>query len=182
MKKTNIKRGDLFYFDFKEREGSIQSGLRPVLVIQADEFNANAPTIIVASITAVIKKRYLPSHIFLGENYGLKKPSMVLLEQIQTVNKKDLSDYIGTIDDNQLLKRVDNTLKKTFGLWKYKKINEDDVRCLCPSCLKDYIASNDYLIRRRDPFARSKSKCDKCGRLGWQYIVKEKDKTKAKSQ
>jgi len=55
--------------------------------------------VIVASITAVIKKRYLPSHIILGEEYGLTKPSMVLLEQIQTVNKSGLVDYMGFIDD-----------------------------------------------------------------------------------
>ena len=80
--KKKISRGDLFYYDFGEREGSIQSGVRPVLVVQANEFNTNAPTIIVASLTTVLKKRYLPSHIILGKEFGLKKPSMVLLEQI----------------------------------------------------------------------------------------------------
>ena len=83
--KKKISRGDLFYYDFGEREGSIQSGVRPVLVVQANEFNTNAPTIIVASLTTVLKKRYLPSHIILGKEFGLKKPSMVLLEQIQTI-------------------------------------------------------------------------------------------------
>ena len=83
--KKKISRGDLFYYDFGEREGSIQSGVRPVLVVQANAFNTNAPTIIVASLTTVLKKRYLPSHIILGKESGLKKPSMVLLEQIQTI-------------------------------------------------------------------------------------------------
>ena len=83
--KKKISRGDLFYYDFGEREGSIQSGVRPVLVVQDNEFNTNAPTIIVASLTTVLKKRYLPSHIILGKEFGLKKPSMVLLEQIQTI-------------------------------------------------------------------------------------------------
>ena len=103
MKKTEIRRGDIFSYDFGTRIGSIQSGVRPVLVIQADNFNANAPTVIVASITSVIKKRYLPSHIILGEDFGLTKPSMVLLEQIQTVNKDDLTEYIGFVDDEDLL-------------------------------------------------------------------------------
>ena len=101
MKERTICRGDLFYYDFGNRTGSIQSGERPVLVIQADDYNKNAPTIIVAAVTSVIKKRYLPSHILLGEDFGLKKPSMVLLEQVQTVNKEDLKDYIGTVDDEQ---------------------------------------------------------------------------------
>lgn len=82
MQRKEIQRGDLFYYDFGKREGSVQSGERPVMVIQADNFNANAPTIIVAAVTAVMKKKYLPSHIILGEDFGLKKPSMVLLEQM----------------------------------------------------------------------------------------------------
>ena len=180
MKKQKIQRGDLYYCDFGEREGSIQSGMRPVLVIQANEFNANAPTVIVASITAVLKKRYLPSHIILGQEFGLSKPSMVLLEQIQTINKDDLLDYIGTIDDEKLMKRINNTLKKTFGFWFYKEANEDDVRTLCPSCLKDYMNTNGYIIRRLDPFEKRKSKCDKCGRTGWKYIVYERSSVREK--
>lgn len=100
--KKVVKRGEIYYFDFGVSEGSIQSGRRPVLVLQADNFNAKAPTIIVASITTVIKKSYLPSHIMLGESFGLSKPSMVLLEQIQTVNKSALTDYIGFIDDERI--------------------------------------------------------------------------------
>lgn len=92
MQKKEIQRGDLFYYDFGKREGSVQSGERPVMVIQADNFNANAPTIIVAAVTAVMKKKYLPSHIILGEDFGLKKPSMVLLEQIGTSKIKELSN------------------------------------------------------------------------------------------
>ena len=63
MKEKMICRGDLFYYDFGDNSGSVQSGERPVLVVQADDYNQNAPTIIVAAVTSVIKKRYLPSHI-----------------------------------------------------------------------------------------------------------------------
>ena len=112
MKEKTICRGDLFYYDFGTRTGSVQSGTRPVLVIQADDYNRNAPTIIVAAVTGVIKKRYLPSHILLGQEFGLKKPSMVLLEQLQTVNKDELRDYIGTIEDEELLRRINITLNK----------------------------------------------------------------------
>lgn len=114
MQRKEIQRGDLFYYDFGKREGSVQSGERPVMVIQADNFNANAPTIIVAAVTAVMKKKYLPSHIILGEDFGLKKPSMVLLEQIQTVNKDELTDYIGSVNDERLWKQINAALKKTF--------------------------------------------------------------------
>lgn len=178
MRKETICRGDLFYIDFGDNAGSVQSGERPVLVLQGDDYNRNAPTVIVAAVTTVMKKRYLPSHITLGEDFGLKKPSMVLLEQIRTVNKDELRDYIGTVDDEQILRQINIALKKTLGLWIYKKENDEDIRCLCPKCLNGYIQSPDYNVRRLDPFAKVKSHCDKCGKLGWDYVVTEKQPKK----
>lgn len=166
-----IKRGEIYYFDFGTAEGSVQSGRRPVLVLQADNFNVNAPTIIVASITATIKKRYLPSHIILGENFGLTKPSMVLLEQIQTVNKLSLTDYIGCIDDEKIWKKINIAIKKTFGLWFYNLERTGDIRCLCPKCLKGYLDNPNYIVKRLDPFASARDKCDKCNEMGWDYII-----------
>ena len=141
------------------------------MVIQADNFNEKAPTVIVASITTVIKKRYLPSHIILGDRFGLLKPSMVLLEQIQTVNKSDLKDYIGFVDDERSWKQINAALKKTFGLWFYNLQRTGDVRCLCSKCLKDYMNNPNYIVRRLDPFASEKDKCDKCDNTGWDYII-----------
>ena len=157
MKEKMICRGDLFYYDFGDNSGSVQSGERPVLVVQADDYNQNAPTIIVAAVTSVIKKRYLPSHIILGEEFGLKKPSMVLLEQIRTVNREDLREYIGTVDDDKLFRQINATLKKTFGLWVYKL---------------------DYIVRRLDPFAKRKDRCDKCDGDGWDYVVTDRYSSK----
>ena len=157
MKEKMICRGDLFYYDFGDNSGSVQSGERPVLVVQADDYNQNAPTIIVAAVTSVIKKRYLPSHIILGEEFGLKQPSMVLLEQIRTVNKEDLREYIGTVDDDKLFRQINATLKKTFGLWVYKP---------------------DYIVRRLDPFAKRKDRCDKCDGDGWDYVVTDRYSSK----
>ena len=157
MKEKMICRGDLFYYDFGDNSGSVQSGERPVLVVQADDYNQNAPTIIVAAVTSVIKKRYLPSHIILGEEFGLKKPSMVLLEQIRTVNKEDLREYIGTVDDDKLFRQINATLKKTFGLWVYKP---------------------DYIVRRLDPFAKRKDRCDKCDGDGWDYVITDRYSSK----
>lgn len=173
-KEKMICRGDLFYYDFGDNSGSVQSGERPVLVVQADDYNQNAPTIIVAAATSVIKKRYLPSHIILGEEFGLKKPSMVLLEQIQTVNREDLSEYIGTVDDDKLFRQINATLKKTFGLWVYKPEEKENIRCLCPKCLNDYIHNPNYIVRRLDPFAKRKDRCDKCDGYGWDYVVTDR--------
>ena len=169
-----IKRGDIYYFNFGETEGSIQSGRRPVLVVQADGFNAKSPTVIVASITTVIKKQYLPSHIVLGERYGLRKPSMVLLEQISTVNKCDLTDYVGSVDEERMWKKLNIAIKKTFGLWFTNLERMGDIRCLCPKCLHDYISNPNYIVRRLDPFAPAKDKCDKCNKVGWDYIIFDK--------
>lgn len=174
MKKQEIKRGDLFFYNFGKREGSIQSGERPVMVLQADDYNRNAPTVVVASITSVMKKRYLPSHIALGEDFGLKKPSMVLLEQMQTINKDELTEYIGTIDDEALLRHINSALKKTLGLWVYHN-NNNDIHCLCPDCLKDYLDAPEYIVRRADPFAKTRDKCDKCDNRGWDYHIIERN-------
>lgn len=175
MKNKEIYRGDLYYYNFGTCSGSVQSGERPVFVIQADDYNRNAPTIIVAAVTSVMKKRYLPSHIELGEDFGLKKPSMVLLEQLRTVNKDDLKEYIGTVDDEQIIRRINTTLKKTFGLWHYKPEKEENIRCLCPKCLSGYVQNPDYIVRRLDPFAKVKDKCEKCDGYGWDYVVIERN-------
>lgn len=108
-------------------------------------------------------------------HFGLKKPSMVLLEQVQTVNKEDLKDYIGTVDDEQLIRRINTMLKKTFGLWIYKKEKEENIRCLCPKCLSEYIDNPNYIVRRLNPFAKEKDRCDKCDKAGWDYIVTERN-------
>ena len=74
MKEKTVKRFEIYLYDFGENEGSIQSGVRSILVIQDDRLNANSPTTIVAAITTANKKHYLPSHVILGQEYGLDKP------------------------------------------------------------------------------------------------------------
>lgn len=65
-------------------------------------------------------------------------------------------------------------LKKTFGLWIYKEEKKENIRCLCPKCLKDYIHNPDYIVRRLDPFAKVKDHCDKCNQSGWDYVIAER--------
>jgi len=92
----------------------IQNGIRPVLIVQCDEGNQASTTTVVAALTTAIKKRFLPSHIILGRNFGLDESSMVMLEQLKTVNQSDLTEYIGLIDNEQLLRKINNGLKKCF--------------------------------------------------------------------
>jgi len=173
MKKKagNVMNGEIYYYDFGTNEGSIQSGLRPVLVVQCNEGNKVSTTTVVAAITTAIKKQYLPSHVILGEAFGLKKPSMVMLEQFRTVNQCDLQQYIGFVDDEEAARHIAVGLKKALGLWACKPREQADIRCLCSRCLDDYKAAPDYIVRRLDPFAREKHRCDKCLGFGYEYII-----------
>ena len=112
-----VRRGEIYLHDFGSNEGSIQNGVRPVLVVQCDEGNQASTTTVVAALTSVIKKRYLPCHIILGDKYGLKEPSMVMLEQLKTVNQTELTEYIGFVDSEYLLRKINFGLKKALGLW-----------------------------------------------------------------
>lgn len=174
---TEIKRGDLYLYDFGSNEGSIQCGLRPVLVLQSDRFS-RSPTVIVAAITSVIKKQYLPSHVILESRFGLQQDSMVMLEQIRTVNRSDLQKYIGSIDDESVWRKINNAIKKTFGLWFYNLERTGDIRCLCSKCLSDYKKNPSFVVKRLDPFSKKEEKCDRCDNLGYDYLVFDKRASK----
>ena len=127
--KEKVKRGEIYLHDFGNNAGSIQNGVRPVLVVQCDEGNQASMTTVVAALTSVIKKRYLPSHIILGDKFGLKEPSMVMLEQLKTVNQSELVEYIGFVDNEYLLRKVNHGLKKALGLWVDKpQKHKGDIR------------------------------------------------------
>lgn len=114
-----IKRGDIFYGDLSPVIGSEQGGVRPVLVIQNDIGNKYSPTVIVAAITSQINKAKLPTHVELAaESYGITKDSVILLEQIRTIDKKRLKERIGHLSE-ELMKQVDIALQVSFGLIEY---------------------------------------------------------------
>jgi len=111
-----VKRGDIYYADLSPVVGSEQGGIRPVLIVQNDVGNKHSPTVIAAAITSQINKARLPTHIELsGQTYGLSKDSVVLLEQIRTIDKKRLKEKMGRLDDD-LMSRIDNALAVSFGL------------------------------------------------------------------
>lgn len=111
-----VKRGDIFYADLSPVIGSEQGGVRPVLIIQNDVGNRYSPTIICAAITSQINKAKLPTHIEIDSgHYLLVKDSVVLLEQVRTVDKKRLREKICHLDD-MLMERVDRALLVSFGL------------------------------------------------------------------
>ena len=113
---NSVKRGDIFYADLSPVVGSEQGGVRPVLIVQNDTGNRHSPTVIAAAITSQTGKAKLPTHIELSaRSYGLPKDSVVLLEQIRTLDKKRLRENMGKLDD-KLMHQVDSAIAVSFGL------------------------------------------------------------------
>jgi len=111
-----IKRGEIYYADLSPVIGSEQGGMRPVLIVQNDVGNKHSPTVIAAAITSQKEKSRLPTHISLNaQDCGLAKDSIVLLEQVRTLDKKRLKERMGELD-NDSMSKVDNALSVSFGL------------------------------------------------------------------
>lgn len=111
-----IKRGDIFYADLSPVVGSEQGGIRPVLIVQNDVGNKYSPTVIAAAITSQINKAKLPTHIEISaQEYGLPKDSVILLEQIRTIDKRRLREKVDHLDD-ELMEKVNEALIISFGL------------------------------------------------------------------
>ena len=112
----NIKRGDIYYADLRPVIGSEQGGIRPVLIIQNDVGNRHSPTVICAAITSKMNKAKLPTHIEINaECYDIVRDSVILLEQLRTIDKKRLKDKVCHLDQNAL-NQVDRALKISLEL------------------------------------------------------------------
>ena len=113
-----IKRGELYYADLSPVVGSEQGGIRPVLVVQSDIGNRYSPTVIAAAVTSKIDKAKLPTHIELSaKDYGLPKDSVVLLEQIRTLDKRRLKDKIGQVSGDKMM-RINEALMVSLGFYE----------------------------------------------------------------
>lgn len=111
-----VKRGDIYYADLSPVIGSEQGGVRPVLVIQNDVGNRYSPTVIAAAITSQINKAKMPTHIEIdAEDCGLSRNSVVLLEQVRTIDKRRLKEKIGHLDSG-MMQQVNTALEISFGL------------------------------------------------------------------
>ena len=113
---TSVKRGDIYYADLSPVVGSEQGGLRPVLIIQNDIGNRYSPTVIAAAITSKMDKTKLPTHIDVyAEKVGLSKDSVILLEQVRTLDKRRLKEKMGHLDD-EVMGMVNSAIAVSFGL------------------------------------------------------------------
>ncbi|BCJ87215.1 type II toxin-antitoxin system PemK/MazF family toxin [Effusibacillus dendaii] len=115
----SVKRGDVFFAELSPVVGSEQGGFRPVLILQNDIGNRFSPTVIVAAITAQIQKAKLPTHVEIkADKDGLERDSVILLEQIRTIDKQRLTDKITHLDD-ELMSRVNDALLISLGLIEF---------------------------------------------------------------
>ena len=111
-----VKRGDIFYADLSPVVGSEQGGTRPVLIVQNDTGNRHSSTVIAAAITSQTGKARLPTHINIpGGSVGLSKDSVILLEQIRTIDKKRLREHMGRLDEDHM-NQVNEAIAVSFGL------------------------------------------------------------------
>ncbi len=116
MMDSTVRRGDIFYADLSPVVGSEQGGTRPVLIVQNDTGNRYSPTVIAAAITSQTGKARLPTHINIaGGSVGLSKDSVILLEQVRTIDKRRLREHMGKLDD-QHMQLVDEAIAVSFGL------------------------------------------------------------------
>lgn len=119
LKDLQIKRGDVYYVDFGETTGSEQGGIRPCIIIQNDIGNKFSPTVIVNCITSQMTKAKLPTHVEISSKFGLKKDSIVLCEQVKTIDKKRLIKYIGRVNE-AIMSKIDLANGVSIGLEKPK--------------------------------------------------------------
>lgn len=111
-----VKRGDIFYADLSPVVGSEQGGIRPVVIVQNDVGNKHSPTVIAAAITSRVDKTKLPTHIEVtADRFGLAKDSVILLEQVRTIDKKRLKEKMGHLED-ETMEKVNSAISISFGL------------------------------------------------------------------
>lgn len=180
MTEPSVKRGDIFYADLSPVVGSEQGGTRPVLIVQNDTGNRHSPTVIAAAITSQTGKARLPTHINIaGGSVGLSKDSIILLEQIRTIDKRRLGKRIGMLDKNQI-KAIDKAISASVSNDVIKRMfTEKDIQVLCPACAAKLRESGEYIMLRADPFQIEHEACSICNKPdgipdGYDYFVKKK--------
>ncbi len=169
-----IKRGSIFYCVLPKRKGTVQRKTRPVMIIQNDVGNLHSPSTIVAPITSVEKKLYIPTHVYIGTRFGLHCGSTLLAEQITTVDKRMLCGFIGMATDD-FMKQVDKALAISVGLDVITNKKEFEA-CLCSKCLNNFIQTHNYTIYRVNKTQLEKDTCTYCQqRTGFDYKIIHND-------
>ena len=169
MNKTYL-RGEIYFADLEQGIGSEQEGYRPVVIIQNDVGNRHSPTVIVAAVTSRKEaKEKLPTHFYAGEESGLDRPSVVMLEQLRTLDKQRLDKYVGRLDQKKL-NELDNALAISLDLKHH--IPDALIMSLCSVCADNFRNTGAYFLRRVNPGQIQKEKCTYCDqRRGFDYEI-----------
>lgn len=171
MEPLTYKRGEIYMANLDPVVGSEQGGNRPVLIIQNNTGNRFSPTVIVAAITTKKNPRQ-PTHVQLGERFGLPASSLLETEQTRTLDKSRLKHRIGQVD-RETMRQVDYALKVSMDLMQ----NEPNRITLCPQCAAAFYSSASHYIRRVDRYQTDRAKCDYCNtRRGFDYWLMDKQK------
>ena len=176
---SKIKWGEIYTCDLGSTKGSVQCGVRPVLVVQTNKLNSNSPTVVVAVITSAHKREDISSHIFLETNCGLREPSMVMLEQMRTIDKaEELISYVGKVEDNEIIAKIKDGIRYQFQLMRKRKpIRTGYILSLCPKCRAEFFSVPENILRRVDPLQVEKEPCDKCQvGYGYDYLITKRTK------
>jgi len=139
---NKIKKGQIWWADLGQQEGSIQSGKRPVLVLQNDIGNKYSPVVTICPISSRIEKMKLPTHVKLNKNCGLIRESFALIEQIQTMNKNSLLGYIGNINEITM-KKINIACKIQLGI-----MDQFDIQSFIKICRLKNKSDEDMLIKK----------------------------------
>lgn len=168
------QRGELYFADLETGVGSEQEGYRPVVIIQNDVGNRFSPTVIVAAVTSRKDTREkLPTHFYVGEENGLGHQSVVMLEQLRTLDKQRLDKYVGRLDKKQLAE-LDYALAVSLDLKHH--IPDALIMSLCGVCADNFRNTGAYFLRRVDPGQAEKDTCTYCNRrMGYDYVVMRKE-------
>lgn len=163
-------RGDMYYADLGQGIGSEQEGYRPVVIIQNNVGNKHSPTVIIASITSKKDaKPKLPTHYYIDAENGLELPSIVLLEQLRTVDKRRLGDFIGHLSEKHI-HGINHALAVSIGL--IESVPKKLILCLCSVCADNFYGTGAYSLRRIDPQQTEKDACTYCNqRKGYDYEI-----------
>ncbi len=168
-------RGDMYYADLGKGIGSEQEGYRPVVIIQNNVGNKHSPTVIIASITSKRDaKAKLPTHYLIEAEDGLELPSIVLLEQLRTIDKRRLSSFIGHLSEKHI-QGINHALAVSVGL--IESIPNKLIICLCRTCAENFYGSGAFVLRRVNPEQTEKDTCTYCNsRKGFDYEIIPKGK------
>lgn len=163
-------RGDIYYADLGKGIGSEQEGYRPVVIIQNNVGNRHSPTVIIASITSKRDaKAKLSTHYLIGAEDGLEMPSIVLLEQLRTIDKRRLSSFIGHLSEKHI-QGINHALAVSVGL--IESIPNKLILCICRTCAENFYGSGAFVLHRVNPEQAEKDTCTYCNsRKGFDYEI-----------